>query len=249
MLYFEEVEMPVNRWGAGVKMLAVPLLVFLLLIGAVSCGGGSEERSADTDPVPPAAAVAPGTGRTASPVTIPPGAPAGPARVEGLEAGSDLAVAFQQAAELARTGLYDRALELYEQILEERPEHAPTLINAARIHFIRGRTSEAILLLERSNRAMPNNPRTLAYLGMAEVKAGRFEDALVHLEGSSLLDPTRIDVGNELAGVYFQLERYEDAAEAWERVLKLDSENIMARAGLEQIRQTASSAGSGPPQD
>ncbi len=243
--------MPVDTRRAGVALL---LLAVISLTGAVACGPNPGEEAPDQAVVPPAAAdaVPPGTARSASgalsPDAAPPPAPAEQARVEGLTPGSDLAATFLEAAELARTGLYDRALELYQQILEERPEHAPTLINAARVHFIRGRTGEAIQMLEQADRAMPNNPRTLAYLGMAEAKAGLYEDALVHLEGSSLLDPTRIDVGNELAGVYFQLERHEEAAEAWGRVLKLDPGNMMARAGLESVRQLSQPADTGQPQ-
>ena len=35
--------MPVNRWGAGVKMLAVPLLVFFLLIALLFTNQGGEQ--------------------------------------------------------------------------------------------------------------------------------------------------------------------------------------------------------------
>lgn len=222
-------------------------LVLLMLPCALSCGGGAPDTgsSAAADAVPP------GTARSsASPPVAPAagvtGAPAGGAGIGGLEEGSDLAEMFLQAAELARTGLYDRALDLYREILEERPEHVPTLVNAARIHFIMGRTEEAIDLLEEADRILPGHPRTLGYLGMAEVKAGRLEAALGHLEASHLADPSRIDVGNELAGVYFELERYAEAAEAWERVLRLDPENILARTGLEELRRTGGQASPAP---
>lgn len=227
--------MPVNRMRAGVAKLMV-LILFLTLACTLSCGPDPVERGPDSTPVPPvpADAAPPGALPQEPP---PPQAAARQPAVTGLDPGSDLAAMFLQAAELARAGLYERALDLYARILEERPDHAPTLINSARVHFIRGRTDEAIELLERSNRVAPGNPRTLAYLGMAEAKAGRFEDALIHLEGSLLLDPARIDVGNELAGVYVQLERYEDATESWNRVLELDPDNMLARAGLDRVRQ------------
>ncbi len=228
--------MPVDTRRTGVARLVV-LIFFFTLACTISCG-------TDPAPVPPASAEAmpPGTARTDSPGEIPEDTPrqetpSPPSVVPGLEPGGDLAAMFLQAAELARSGLYDRALELYDLILVEQPDHAPTLINSARVHFIRGRTNEAIELLEHSNRVAPGNPRTLAYLGMAEAKAGHFEDALLHLEGSMLFDPTRIDVGNALAGVYVQFERFEDAANAWNRVLELDPDNMPARAGLERIRQ------------
>jgi tetratricopeptide (TPR) repeat protein len=251
IVFNEEVEMPVNPCRAGVKMTA---LLFLALTAAFSCGPGQGESASPGGSGAPAVAdaVPPGTGRPGPVRSLPrDGSPPPPGAeqptVEGLEQGSDLAAMFQQGAELARTGLYDRALELFEQVLAERPDHVPTLINAARVHFLRGRTEKAIELLERADRLMPDNPRILAYLGMAESKAGRFEDALVHLEGASLLDPTRIDVGNELAGVYFELERYEEAAEAWGRVLKLDPDNLLARAGLEQIDRQSPPADAGAP--
>jgi len=243
----QEVEMPVETLRAGMARLVV-LLLLLTLVCTLSCGP-------DSTPGPgvSADAVPPGTARTLSPGAIPPDGPRQEAPspspvVQGLDQGSDLATMFLQAAELARAGLYERALDLYDRILEQRPDHAPTLINSARVHFIRGRTSEAIELLKRSNRVDPGNPRTLAYLGMAEVKAGRLEDALIHLEGSLLLDPTRIDVGNELAGVYLQLERYEDASETWNRVRELDPDNMTARAGLDRIRQLMQPADAPQPQ-
>jgi tetratricopeptide (TPR) repeat protein len=237
--------MPVDTMRRGMAGL-VRLVLFLPFACTVACG-------TDPAPVPPvsADAVQPGNARTIAPGAFPPDAPRQEApspspEVAGLEPGGDLAALYLQAAELARAGLYDRAQDIYSRILAERPDHAPTLINSARVHFIRGRTAEAIELLTHSNRVAPGNPRTLAYLGMAEAKAGRFEDALIHLEGSFLLDPTRIDVGDELARVYLQLERFDDAVTAWNRVLELDPDNLPARAGLDRIRlQTSPPA---PPQ-
>lgn len=211
----------------------------LILIWIVSCGPAPGEKVSDggTVSAPPAT----GPAHISSP-----GVESG-TNDNGLGADDDLAVLFRQAADFAGTGLYERALEIYGKILEERPDHPPTLVNAARIHFIRGRTDEAIRLLERADRLVPGHPRTLGYLGMAEVKAGRMEDALIHLERSQLLDPTRIDVGLELAAAYFQLERHEDARAGWNRVLAQDQDNLPARAGLERIRQLSQPEDTGRP--
>jgi tetratricopeptide (TPR) repeat protein len=211
------------------------LLACLILNGIVSCSPDTGDKDSAGGAAGPAPAHIPSPGATAT-------ADSGPGADE------DLAVLFRQAADFAGSGLYDRALEIYEKILEERPDHPPTLVNAARVHFIRGRTEEAIRLLERADQLVPGHPRTLGYLGMAEVKAGRMEDALIHLERSQLLDPTRIDVGIELAAAYFQLERYEDAGAAWNRVLGQDPNNLPARAGLERIRQLSQPAETGRPQ-
>ena len=224
------------------------LFLCLTLAGAVSCGPDSEEAA-----VTGSAAVPPGPVPSgppgASPAYVSPRAtPQGSPAVGGLSDDGDLAAQFRQAAELARTGLYDRALGLYLRILEERPDHSPTMVNAARIHFIRGRTEEAIEFLKRANQTAPGNPRTLGYLGMAEAKAGQLDNALVHLESSRLIDPSRIDVGSELAGVYFQLERYEEAVEAWGRVLAQDPNSLSARAGLERIQQLSQPADTEQPQ-
>jgi tetratricopeptide (TPR) repeat protein len=221
----------------------LPVVLLFALLFAFSCGGAApeEKTTGAADAVPPGTVRSSVSPPVAPPAGIP-GVPADQVRTGGLEAGSDLAEMFIQAGELARTGLYDRALDRYRSILEERPEHVPTLVNAARIHFIQGRTEDAIDLLKEADRILPGHPRTLGYLGMAEVKAGRLEEALGHLEASQLADPSRIDVGNELAGVYFELERYDEAAEAWERVLRLDPENILARTGLEEVRRLGDQA-------
>lgn len=236
-----------SRPAPIIPAAATVLALLFIILPALSCGGGPAEN----EPPATADAVAPGVARTpASPPASPPsalnGASAAAAGAGGLEEGSDLAAMFLQAAEMARTGLYDRALELYRSILEERPGHVPTLVNAARVHFIQGRTTEAIELLKEADRLLPNHPRTLGYLGMAEVKAGRLEEAVGHLEASLLIDPSRVDVGNELAGACFELERYEEAAEAWERVLRLDPENILARTGLEEVRKMGNQAAPSP---
>jgi len=236
-----------SRPAPIVPAAAIVLALLFIIFPAFSCGGGPPEN----EPPATADAVAPGVARTStSPPAVPPssgpGASTAPGGTGGLEEGSDLAAMFLQAAEMARTGLYDRALDLYRSILEERPDHVPTLVNAARIHFIQGRTTETIDLLEEADRLLPNHPRTLGYLGMAEVKAGRLEEAVGHLEASLLIDPSRVDVGNELAGACFELKRYDEAVEAWERVLRLDPENILARTGLEEVRKLGSQASPSP---
>ncbi len=212
-----------DHYPPAALLILLPILLCLAL-AAASCGSGSDEGKTERAAVQAKVRVpAPGPA---------PGQPTGTEDMTG-----DLAELFNQAGELARTGHYDRSLEFYQKILDVQPDHPPTLVNAARCHFISGRTEEAILLLQRANEAVPGHARTLGYLGMAEAKADRLEDALIHLEGSQLLDPSQIDVGNDLAGVYFRLERYPEAEEAWNRVLKQDSDNAEAQAGLEQVVQ------------
>jgi len=212
----------------------IGVLVTVCLLAQVSCGGGGDEPAAPPPASQPRAAVS--VSGDAHPPMAPPAAlPSTPPAT-----GDDLAARFRQAAELARTGLYERALPVYEGILDDHPDHVPSLVNAARIHFIRGRTEQAIDLLARANTAEPGNPRTLGYLGMAEVKAGQLEQALVHLEGALILDPARIDVGNEKGAVHLQLEQYEEAEAAWRQVLEHDPDNMMARTGLDQIRLLSS---------
>jgi tetratricopeptide (TPR) repeat protein len=228
---------------------------------------GSPPRASATDGFTPAAprregAVVPGS--SGGPVPgRPPGAPGppaagGPSAAPGVpgtggEAGGredpsdpDLAELFHQANRLAATGVYDRALKLFQRILEKNPDHPFTLVNAARIHFIQGRTEEAIRLLERADRVLPGQHRTLAYLGIAEGRAGRYERAVQLLERSSALDPSRLDVLNHLAAAKAHLGRTEEAAAVWRQILERDPDNAEARAGLHRLQEGTPSP-AGPP--
>lgn len=84
--------------------------------------------------------------------------------------------------DVANTGLHKGevalARKVYEGILAERPEHAPTLISLALSHIVVGEYETADTIL--NDRVLAKNPAdadALVYLGLSAKLAGRNEQA------------------------------------------------------------------------
>jgi len=82
--------------------------------------------------------------------------------------------------------------------------------------------------------ATPNNADLLAASAVIERTLGKFDEALVHLQRASQLDPRSVSAANSLARTYHDLHRHTEAQSAYSRVLVLAPTNlsvVQAKAG------------------
>jgi len=92
-----------------------------------------------------------------------------------------------------------------------------------------GRLEEALEIL---STASEFDPRLASVRAEIEFALGRFEDAAVSYSAVTLSDPGNTDLHYNLALCLACCERWDLAAEAFERVLRLDAERTDARLGL-----------------
>ncbi|MDP8990601.1 MAG: tetratricopeptide repeat protein [Acidobacteriota bacterium] len=92
-----------------------------------------------------------------------------------------------------------------------------------------GRLVEALEALGASSEF---DPRLSSLKAEIEFALGRFEDAALNYFAVTMADPDNADLQQNLALCLACCERWDLAAEAFERVLRLDAERVDARLGL-----------------
>lgn len=84
--------------------------------------------------------------------------------------------------------------------------------------------AQAIALAERATQAEPENVRALGVLAYANQKWGQLDEALRVIKRALRLSPLDSAAHGVLASVYKEMERYADAAQAFEHGFSLDAE-------------------------
>jgi len=99
------------------------------------------------------------------------------------EAPEDPSVLFVAGMLYRLDGLYERALEMYDRLLELNPKDVVTVsFNKARIYTHEGRFAEAITELERGRAVEPEHPLVKTFLAVALFNQGLVEEARALIE-------------------------------------------------------------------
>jgi len=140
---------------------------------------------------------------------------------------------FGLGAAYEQLGKYEEAIETFEKLLKNAPNHAPSLNYLGYMLADRNERLEyAYELLTRAIEISPDNPAYLDSYGWVLYRMGRYQDALVYLERAVALDTDPI-MFDHLGDIYRALDKLPEARQAWERALELDPDNENVR---EKIR-------------
>lgn len=178
------------------------------------------------------------------------------ARAEGIlhraEAIPDLtdsmreAVRFQLGAVYERSKKYDKAEEVFRQILRLNPKNHGALNYLGYMFAERGvKLQEALELIKRAVELEPNNGAYLDSLGWAYFKLDNLalaEENLVKAVNRLKNDPT---IHEHLGDLYFRMENYAKAEEAWRRALDraVEEEEInRIKEKIEKLKRVAKSS-------
>ena len=111
---------------------------------------------------------------------------------------------LQQALDYQKTHQVDKALALYQLILQTHPKHAMILhligITFAQIHNL----DKAIVYFESALNIQPNHPIYTSSLANAYRRQGNTEQAIKTFEKAIKANPTLISAHNNLALIYFK---------------------------------------------
>ncbi len=100
------------------------------------------------------------------------------------------ASALEQAKSEAAAGHYDRAAQLYRQVLSSDPNNAAALKGLTDALVATGRWRDAVPALQRLDQLQPNDPNRLFQLGQMESWQGNRRQALDLLSHSTQIDPS-----------------------------------------------------------
>jgi tetratricopeptide (TPR) repeat protein len=106
------------------------------------------------------------------------------------------------------------ALETFDTLLTDRPDHTGALVDSALTLMLLGRLDEAGKRLERALSLEPELALAHLYLGQLHNERTETEQALAHLRRAVELDPGDVEAWIELTGVLEQANREAEAIEA-----------------------------------
>ncbi len=140
-------------------------------------------------------------------------------------------------------GLYAESVEAYRVAigLQDRP-HLPTLLNLASGYTFLRDFDAARTTLEYVLGLSPSDPRALHNLALLEHMQRKFTEALEGYQMALDADPTFAQSHFNRADVLAELQRYEEAAAAYERYIELDPDGpyvVRARRRAKSMRQRA----------
>ena len=108
-----------------------------------------------------------------------------------LQAGPQ-ASALDQAKSEAAAGHYDRATQLFQQVLDSDPNNVAALSGLSNALVATGRWRDALPVLQRLDQLQPNDANRLFQLGQMESWEGHRSEALTLLSHSTQIDPSNV---------------------------------------------------------
>ncbi len=139
---------------------------------------------------------------------------------------------FQRAVQLHSKGELLESASLFTAVLENNPQHFPSLHRLAAIRRHQGRLNESLVLLERAVACDPSAAEAYNSLGNTLNSLGRPEEALEHYRRAVLLHADFPEAYLNLANTYKALERWNEAEAAYRAAIALRPEYVDAHTNL-----------------
>lgn len=127
---------------------------------------------------------------------------------------------YEEGVALYRQGRLRLALEAFDTILSEKPEHFPSLFHKGNILLKLKRYEEALETFESALRINPDHPGLWTNKGFAFVKLERFRQALEAFEMSISLNPVQKNAWEGKDAVLARISRCEEELSEAEKALE-----------------------------
>ena len=129
------------------------------------------------------------------------------------------------AIKCQKNGHLAEADNIYRAILEQVPGHADAMHYAGVLAHQRGRSDEALALMQRSVVLAPGQADWHSNLGIVLKARGRLEDAVQSFERAIALDPRHVNAYNNLGVLLRAQGRADDAEAAYRTAIAIDPEH------------------------
>lgn len=117
------------------------------------------------------------------------------------------------------SGEADRAVPILEAYVKAQPGDGPAITLLAASQMALGRTARAVSLMQESLRAR-DLPEQRTVLGLGLLRSGRLADGQAELEAAWRKDPTQVQAGVALAGLYMRSGKAADAVGVAQALVK-----------------------------
>ena len=131
---------------------------------------------------------------------------------------------FNEALKIEKQQNWDAALELYDEILKEKPDHFETWLNRGAIYFKKGNDCEAIKSFEKAL-YINNDVRAHYNLGLVYYKSQILEKALNHFLECIKINEAFLPASLLTGYIYIEQNKSDDAIEILQSALSFNKEN------------------------
>lgn len=146
---------------------------------------------------------------------------------------------FLRALIARQRGQTNAALRYLRQILVVIPDHRPTLMQAATIHYEAGEFTQAAEYVERLLAIDPGNAEFQRMRGAIQLAAGHLDTGFGNLENVEIADYTDPNLLALLGTAYLRHGKIEKGTESLKRALELDPKSVPIRTQLAFSRMRA----------
>jgi tetratricopeptide (TPR) repeat protein len=136
---------------------------------------------------------------------------------------------------LIQAGENSQAAEAADQAVKQVPDDAELWYLRAFLARESGCPEKTILSLEKAVSLAPRYREALFALGVERLKAGKADEAVPPLGDLRILDPENVEAWRHLAIAHTNCHSWEEALEAWKRVLDLSPKDPQAAGNIPQI--------------
>jgi tetratricopeptide (TPR) repeat protein len=119
-----------------------------------------------------------------------------------------------------------KAIEIYENLLNRNDEQLDILFQCAQLYFSLGRYDEAVIKYKRILELDPGNKQIQKQLAEAYSKNGKSEQAQILLETMVAADSSDMEATATLADFYLEQKQFQKAIDLYEKLLNQDIKNI-----------------------
>jgi tetratricopeptide (TPR) repeat protein len=144
---------------------------------------------------------------------------------------------FLAAVQAEEAGEKQRAITLYEEILELDPEYAPAYINLGTINFHLRQFDRAEELYRRATEADPGYVLAFFDLGNVLDELQRLDESICAYRGAIALAPRYADAHYNLALAFERKGKRRQSLRHWQAYLRLDNSGPWADHARGQIRK------------
>ena len=141
---------------------------------------------------------------------------------------------LKRAFDHHRAGRLAEAAALYVRVLRLRPADSDALYLLGLVAHQSGQPAQAVELLRQSLAALPGQARCYTFLGLNLVRLGRMEEAEASLQQSLAIEPSA-EAYNQLAALWMEQGREEDAIAGYEKAIAADARYTAAHCNLGDV--------------
>ena len=135
----------------------------------------------------------------------------------------------------------EKAKELFEYILNKKPDAPNAILNIGVIHLRTRELGQAVAYLEKALELDGENERVYFNLAGAYFNMGQYEKALGLINEGMVFWPDNRDLNSLLGLTLFHLDEYEKAEKQLKHVLQRDPDNRVVLIYLDRTRQMGES--------